>query len=128
MKEPFRILLVDDDPAILKLYGSKLGAVGYSIVYARTGREARDIAKRTHPNLVILDVMMPEMNGIECLQAMRSDPDTKDIPAIFLTSLEDREETLQAAKDLGALDFINKSIDLAEFSERIQEIIASIIK
>lgn len=126
MKEPFRILFVDDDPAILKLFGAKLGEVGFSLVYAKNGNEARDMAKRTKPDLIISDVVMPEMNGIELFQALRADPDTKDIPVIFLTSLEDRAESLQAARELGALDFISKTIDLAEFAHRIQDIAASL--
>jgi CheY-like chemotaxis protein len=126
--ESFRILIVDDDPLMLKLFGSWLGEGGFSVSYAHGGMEARDMTKRVKPQLIILDIMMPEMNGLECFGALREDPETKNIPVLFLTHLEDRPEDIDYAKRIGALGVIHKSIERTEFVSKIKSIASKLIE
>lgn len=124
MAKHTRILLVDDDPLILELFGSKLAEAGFRVIYARDGDEARDMLKRAEVDLVILDVLMPRMDGIACLTALRQDPKTKDLPVIFLTNLEKRPEDIRAAEELGAIGIFKKTMDLNEFVKKAREVAA----
>ena len=80
--------------------------------------------KKNKPGIILLDLMMPKMNGIETLKFLKEDPQTSSIPVIILTNLGDREDDIQKAKDMGALDYLVKSqIDLAALSARAKKAI-----
>ena len=116
------VLLVDDDPLILRMYQNKLTNDGYEVLTATNGEEALVAVIKKTPDLVLLDVMMPKMNGVETLKRLKGDPKTKAIPVIILTNLGDREEDVENAKKLGALDYLVKSeISLKALSERVAE-------
>jgi len=104
-----KILLVDDDIDILEIVGFNLEAEGYEIVKAHNGKEAVQIAKKELPNLIILDVMMPEMDGIEACEQLRKIPELKRTIITFLTARgEDYSQV--AGFDSGADDYITKPI------------------
>lgn len=104
-----KILLVDDDIDILEIVGFNLEAEGYQIVKASNGKEAVQVAKKEHPNLIILDVMMPEMDGIEACENIRKIPELKHTIITFLTARgEDYSQV--AGFDSGADDYITKPI------------------
>ena len=104
-----KILLVDDDADILEIVGFNLETEGYQVLKANNGKEAVAIAKREHPNLVILDVMMPEMDGIEACENMRKLPELQSTVITFLTARgEDYSQV--AGFDVGADDYITKPI------------------
>lgn len=104
-----KILLVDDDADILEIVGFNLEAEGYQVLKAHNGKEAITIAKKEHPNLVILDVMMPEMDGIEACETMRKLPELQSTIITFLTARgEDYSQV--AGFDVGADDYITKPI------------------
>lgn len=104
-----KILLVDDDIDILEIVGFNLEAEGYEIIKAHNGKEAVQIAKKEVPNLIILDVMMPEMDGIEACEQMRKIPELKRSIITFLTARgEDYSQV--AGFDSGADDYITKPI------------------
>ena len=104
-----KILLVDDDNDILEIVGFNLEAEGYQILKAHNGKEALVIAKKEQPNLVILDVMMPEMDGIETCEQMRKLPELQSTVITFLTARgEDYSQV--AGFDVGADDYITKPI------------------
>lgn len=102
------ILLVDDDLTLLEMYEDRLKAEGYSIVQAKNGEEALNKARVVKPALIILDIMMPKVNGFDVLKNLRSDEEFKNTPIIILTALiQDIDRT--QGKRLGATDYIVKS-------------------
>ncbi len=104
-----KILLVDDDADILEIVGFNLEAENYQVFTAKNGKEALTIAKKETPNLVILDVMMPEMDGIETCENMRKMPELNSSIITFLTARgEDYSQV--AGFDVGADDYITKPI------------------
>ncbi|HLV51854.1 MAG TPA: response regulator transcription factor [Flavobacterium sp.] len=108
-KKDIKILLVDDDTDILEIVGFNLEAEGYRIFKAHNGKEALVTAKKELPNLIILDVMMPEMDGIETCENIRKMPELQNTVITFLTARgEDYSQV--AGFDVGADDYITKPI------------------
>ena len=108
-KNDTKILLVDDEPDILEIVGYNLSNEGYQVITAENGLEAVKKAKKELPHLIILDVMMPEMDGIEACEIIRKNPDLKDTLITFLTARgEDYSQV--AGFDAGADDYITKPI------------------
>lgn len=108
-KKDIKILLVDDEPDILEIVGYNLSNEGYQVITAENGLEAVKKAKKELPHLIILDVMMPEMDGIEACENIRKNPDLKDTIVTFLTARgEDYSQV--AGFDAGADDYITKPI------------------
>lgn len=104
-----KILIADDEPDILEIIQFNLQAEGYEVVTAKNGDEAIDMAKKNHPDLIILDVMMPGKNGIDTCNILRSQPDFKDTLIIFLSALSD-ETTEVRGLETGADDYLTKPI------------------
>lgn len=102
------ILLVDDDPDMLTLYEKFLTLEGFKVTAARGGEETLRIAAEAKPDLILLDVMMPKMNGIEALEALKSQPSTKDIPVAMFSNFTDEKYTTAALKK-GAVAYLAKS-------------------
>jgi len=108
-KSDIKILLVDDEPDILEIVGYNLSSEGYKVITAKNGAEGVKKAKKEKPQLIILDVMMPEMDGIEACERIRKVPDLKDTIITFLTARgEDYSQV--AGFDAGADDYITKPI------------------
>ena len=108
-KKDIKILLVDDEPDILEIVGYNLSAEGYQVLTAENGKQAVKKAKKEKPQLIILDVMMPEMDGIEACEQIRKNPNLKDTIITFLTARgEDYSQV--AGFDAGADDYITKPI------------------
>ncbi|GAA4273412.1 response regulator transcription factor [Aquimarina gracilis] len=108
-KKDITILLVDDEPDILEIVGYNLTAEGYNVITAENGVDAVKIAKKKKPHLIILDVMMPEMDGIEACEQIRKLPDMQNTIITFLTARgEDYSQV--AGFDAGADDYITKPI------------------
>ena len=108
-KRDIKILLVDDEPDILEIVGYNLSAEGYQIITAENGHEAVKIAKKEKPQLIILDVMMPEMDGIEACEQIRKVPDLRNTIITFLTA-RGEDYSQMAGFDAGADDYITKPI------------------
>lgn len=118
------ILLVDDDPLLNRMYQVKLSEDGYNIEIAANGEEALIKARKHKPDLILLDLMMPKMNGIEALKELKKDETTKDIKIIILTNLDDKDGNLEKAKGMGALDYLVKSeTDLKVLSEKVKSVL-----
>lgn len=108
-KGDIKILLVDDEPDILEIIGYNLNAEGYQVLTAENGLEAVKKAKKEHPQLIILDVMMPEMDGIEACEQIRRIPELQETIVTFLTARgEDYSQV--AGFEAGADDYITKPI------------------
>ncbi len=108
-KKDIKILLVDDEPDILEIVGYNLSAEGYQIITAENGNEAVKIAKKEKPHLIILDVMMPEMDGIEACGKLREIPKLSETIITFLTA-RGEDYSQMAGFDAGADDYITKPI------------------
>lgn len=102
------ILLVDDDLTLREMYFERLKAEGFEIIQASNGEEALAKAHESKPNVILLDVMMPKINGFEVLKQLKEDPDTSAIPVIILTALIQDVDRAQGKKS-GAADYIVKS-------------------
>src|SRR5690554_2335097 len=108
-KKDIKILLVDDEQDILEIVGYNLSQEGYKIITAHNGKEAIAKAKKEQPHLIIMDVMMPEMDGIEAVEAIRKTPELNDVIITFLTArAEDYSQV--AGFEVGADDYITKPI------------------
>jgi len=114
------ILSIDDDPDIRRLLEQMLVGSGYEVLTAVSGKEALRIAKNLKPDLVILDVMMPEMNGYEVCMKLQEDKDTAYIPVIFLTS-KDEEQDKAKAFAVGAVDYVTKPFKKQVILEKIKQ-------
>ncbi len=118
-----QILIVDDEPANLILLEELLKSEGYEILLAASGIEALQLAKTTSPDLVLLDVMMPEMDGFEVCDSLRKDEQLKVTPVIFLTSLDDEQSQIKGLELMGD-DYITKPFNsrllLAKVSSLLQ--------
>ncbi len=102
-----RILIVEDNIITQNMLRTTLSNAGYHVFTASNGKEAVDLARKKIPGLIILDIMMPEMDGGEVAEILRGNPETKDIPIIFLSSLvTEREEKVRTKKDVTS--FISK--------------------
>ena len=108
MDTPRKVLIADDEPDILEILKYNLVNEGYQVFTAKDGDEALDKAKLTQPDLVILDIMMPKINGLDVLKKLREQDETQNIPVIVLTALiQDREKMESITR--GADDYIVKS-------------------
>jgi len=108
MPKGTKILMVDDDKMLIDLYKERLELAGYSVEVSRDGEEGLAKIHTAKPDLVLLDIMMPKVNGYEALASMKSDPATKDIPVIILSALM-RDVNKSKAVESGADDYIIKS-------------------
>lgn len=102
-----RILIIEDDPYVQRMYKRMFSFKKYQIEIASTGEQGIMLAKKNKPDLILLDVMLPEMNGLEVLAKLKSDPDTKSIIIFMLTNLGD-DDTMDKAKALGAERYMVK--------------------
>jgi two-component system alkaline phosphatase synthesis response regulator PhoP len=107
--KPKRILIADDEPDILEIVSYNLGKEGYEIYTAKDGNEAIEKAKQLHPDLIILDIMMPKKTGVEVCQILRSQASFEDTLIIFLTAMSDEASQIKGL-ETGADDYVNKPI------------------
>ncbi|NEQ34622.1 MAG: diguanylate cyclase [Leptolyngbya sp. SIO4C5] len=117
--EKFRILLVDDIDDNLQVTSFVLNQEGYCTLTASNGQQAWAKAHSVLPDLILLDLMMPDISGLEICQQLKSDAQTADIPVIFVTASDDQDNLLQAF-ELGAVDYIKKPYDHFELLVRIK--------
>jgi len=121
MSEITTILIVDDEPAGRETLDALLSSHGYHLLFAGNGPDALAQAAAHPPDLILLDVMMPEMDGFEVCRRLRADPLLGEVPVIMLTALDDRESRLQGI-EAGADDFISKPFDRVELRARVRTI------
>ena len=119
------ILVVEDVPNVLELLEVTLRYKGYFVLTARNGQEALEVLKKQKPALVITDILMPKLDGYAFVYQMRTNPETNDIPVIFLSATYVTPEDRNFAMNLGAARFIEKPIDTEEFLLTVAELIAS---
>ncbi len=116
------ILIVDDEADLLELIEYNLKKEGYNVLKAENGSEGIRLARKHHPDLILLDIMMPRMTGFEVCKVIREDNDLKQVPVIFLTARSD-EETEVTGLDVGADDFLPKPISTVKLVARIKTVL-----
>jgi adenylate cyclase len=121
MDEPARILVVDDTPANIKLLDAVLTSRGYTVVPAGSGAEALSLVTQLPPDLILLDILMPEMDGYEVCRRLRTDPATAQLPVIMITASETRDKV--KGLEAGADDFVAKPFDQAELLARVASLL-----
>src|SRR6185369_5468539 len=117
-----KILVVDDTPANVKLLADLLAVKGYDVVTAANGEEGLKRLAADRPDLVLLDIMMPGMNGYEVCRAIRSDPAHGVLPVVMVTSLDPTQERIKGL-DAGADDFLTKPINQPELLARVKSLL-----
>ena len=116
------VLVVDDSPTALMMNTMLLGRLSYAIVSAKDGQEALDKAVALLPDLVVMDVMMPKMNGIEACRAIRRNPATQAIPVILVTTRGEEEYVTQGFA-AGCNDYVTKPVNAAELVAKVRAIL-----
>ena len=116
------ILVADDDPDILALVSFRLERAGYDVVCAANGEEAVEVARLRHPDLAILDVMMPRLDGYEATRRLREQEGTRGIPVILLTALV-QEDDIARGFDAGVDDYVKKPFNTQELGARVQAVL-----
>jgi class 3 adenylate cyclase len=122
MNSPAKILVVDDTPRNVKLVADLLAVKGYGVVTAGSGREALIKLETAQPDLVLLDIVMPEMSGYEVCRMIRENPATAMLPVVLVTALDPAEERVKGI-EAGADDFLTKPINQAELLARVKSLL-----
>ena len=118
------ILIVDDDPTILVLLEVNLQLDGYEVIKARDGLEGVELAKASRPDLILMDVMMPKMDGLTARREILDIPELADIPFVFLSAAAQRSD-IKKGRDLGAADYITKPFDPEELLAVVERLVAA---
>ena len=116
------ILVVDDEEDLLDLISYNLKKEGFTVLTALNGRKGIELAKINKPDLILLDIMMPEMNGIEVCEILKTDDHLKQIPVVFLTARGEEEMEVKTL-DIGADDFLSKPISTKKLLSRINAVL-----
>ena len=117
------LLIVEDDPDILQLLNTTLTFKGYRVVTARNGREGLEAIQKERPATVIADIMMPKLDGFGLVHRIRINPETRDIPVVFITATYVAPEDREFALNIGATRFIQKPVDLEKFLTTVAEVL-----
>lgn len=121
MVDSKRVLICDDDPVILRLLQVNLELEGYEVLAAHNGEEALEMALAEHPDLVILDIMMPRLNGYEAAEVLKSSDDTSGIPVIFL-SAKAQQSDIEQGRSYGVDEYLTKPFDPAHLLEVVERL------
>ena len=116
-----KILVVDDDPTIIKTLSSKLSEVGFNVITAQDGLDGLNLTRKERPDLLILDVMMPELNGYDVCRVLKFDREYKSIPIILLT-VRDQELDSAIGQEVG-IDYLPKPLNVKALLLKIENIL-----
>jgi CheY-like chemotaxis protein len=119
-----RILLADDSQTALTMHRMILGGAGYELLTALDGQEAVDVATAEHPDLILMDVVMPRKTGFEAVRALRKQEATRTIPVIMVTTRAE-EKIIEVCFQCGCNDYINKPVDGAVLLAKVRSILGN---
>ncbi len=119
MTEEIRVLVVDDEPRNVKLIGAIVGGAGWRSIEAGDGAQALELARTTAPHVILLDVMMPGLDGFEVTRRLKADPLTRHIPVVLVTSLDGKDNRVKGL-DAGADEFLTKPVNRVELMARVR--------
>lgn len=119
------ILIVDDDPLMVRMYQKKFEVDGYSVQVASDGKQALENIRVQSPDLILLDIMMPKLNGLEVLKAIKDSEKYKNIPIILLTNVGSSQEDIDRGLELGAVAYLVKASNRpSTVVEKVKEVLA----
>ncbi len=119
-----KILIVDDEKEIRELIKERLTQNKYGVLTASSAQEGIIIAKTSHPDLILLDIAMPEIDGYAACEKLKQDSKTMDIPVLLLTGKDlESKVVMERCSDVGACDYVSKMSSLKELLEKVKEII-----
>ncbi|MBI5229999.1 MAG: response regulator [Candidatus Magasanikbacteria bacterium] len=122
-KQAQKILLVEDDSFLSNIYQTKFTKEGYQVAVAGDGEEALKAVKTKKPDIILLDVLLPKLDGFAVLEKLKKDPETKDIPVILLTNLGQRDD-VDRGLQLGAADYLIKAhFKPSETVEKVKKVL-----
>ena len=127
VESPPLVLLVDDEVAIRTICRVNLEGDGFAVLEAKDGAGALDEVRRQRPSLVLLDVMMPGIDGLDVAERMAADPGTRDIPVVFLSARAAMEDRLRA-QELGAVGYLVKPFDPLELAAKVRDVLERIAR
>jgi DNA-binding response OmpR family regulator len=116
------ILVAEDERDIREFLAVALQVSGFNVVEARNGEEAVDVAKDRRPDLILLDIRMPKLNGYQACETLKSTPYTRDIPIVFLSAFAS-ESDIEMGLTLGAEEYLTKPIDPCLLTQRVSEVL-----
>jgi two-component system phosphate regulon response regulator PhoB/two-component system alkaline phosphatase synthesis response regulator PhoP len=117
------VLVVEDDPVILRLLEVNFELEGFTVLLAHDGAEGIDVARAHQPDVIISDIMMPKTSGLELVEALKADPDTKAIPIILL-SAKAQTSDLKTGMEAGADAYVTKPFEPLDLVERVNELLS----
>lgn len=121
-----KIVIIDDDNLLRAMYADKIKQAGFDVHVYGDGKRGLTAIKKLVPTLVLSDIMMPSMSGLEVLKAMKKDPKLKKIPLVFLTNLNRSDDDIKNGLSLGAVGYLVKSdLSPSEIVARVKEIISA---
>lgn len=120
MSQKAKILIVDDEPFNIDVIQQELEDLNYQIVTAANGQEALEKIRKEHPDLILLDLMMPVLDGFAVLSQTKADNDLRDIPVIIVSAANDSKSVVKGIKQ-GADDYITKPIDAEHLKKKVKE-------
>ena len=128
MNNPPLILIVDDEENFREIFSVELKKAGYQIATAVDGEDGFEKAKKIKPDLILMDMEMPHLNGAGAVMKLKEDPETKDIKVMFLTNygdprLEMTEADVHFSKEVGADDYLRKTADMSILREEVQRVL-----
>jgi two-component system, cell cycle response regulator DivK len=118
-----RVLIVEDNPLNMKLFAAMIASQGYQVLQASEGARALVVAHEQHPDLIVMDLQLPGMSGMEVAHSLKSDADTRDIP-IIATSAYTRKDEVEKVRAGGVDGFMAKPIAISEFLDMIEAFMA----
>ncbi len=121
----YKVLLVDDDEIILRLHEKYLSGSKYKVIKAKSGMEGIEKAKKFLPDIIIMDVMMPELDGIATALKLKSIKNTRSIPIIMCTAVKEDEDEI-VARHLGVVDYIRKPIQKEHLLNKVETVLSSV--
>ncbi len=121
---PLRILVADDDPAVSKLYGAYAQSRGHAVSFARDGAEALVAAAAERPDVILLDVELPRLDGRDALRALKQRADTRGIPVLVVTAFGGDQGMRDLLLELGAWDVLEKPVDLQLAFNKVERLVA----
>ena len=119
---PSRILIADDNQQNCELLEAYLSDDDYEITVARDGRQTLDKVRASHPDLILLDIMMPKLSGYEVCQELKQDKGTRDIPILMVTALNEQGD-IERAVEAGCDDFLSKPVNQLELKTRVRSLL-----
>ena len=122
-KKSTHILLIDDDQLMLRVFSSGLAHAGFEVMQAHEGNEGREMARRLQPDLILLDLHMPLMGGVEVLSHLKDEEPTKNIPVVIFSNEDLSIEAETNLKELGAVGYIYKSMPMEEVVEKVRAVL-----